>query len=53
MDSPKAEHESDSESYSTSSQNEENVHGRQSDDVSVLLVADVRYVFMFNPFISC
>jgi hypothetical protein len=52
MDSAKAEHDSDSESYSTSSQNEENTSSRQSDDVPMLLVADVRHAFMFNSFIS-
>jgi hypothetical protein len=49
MDSAKVEHDSDSESYSTSSQNEENISSRQRDDVPVMLVADVRYAFIFNP----
>jgi len=54
MDSAKVEHDSDSESYSSSSQNEENISSRQSDDdVPVMLVADVRYAFIFNPLRSC
>jgi hypothetical protein len=36
------ERDSDSESCSTSSQNEEIISGTQSDDVPVLLVAEVR-----------
>ena len=53
MDYAKVEHDSDSESYSASSQNEENMSSRQSDDVPVMLVADVRYAFIFNPLRSC
>ena len=53
MESAKVEHDSDSESYSSSSQNEENISSRQSDDVPVMLVADVRYAFIFNPLRSC
>jgi hypothetical protein len=46
MDSAKVEHDSDSDSYSSSSQSEENISSRQSDDVPVMLVADVRYAFI-------
>lgn len=53
MDSAKVEHDSDSESYSSSSQSEENISNRQSDDIPMLLVADVSYDFIFNPFRSC
>jgi hypothetical protein len=52
MDSAKAEHDTDSESYSASSQNEENIGSRRSNDVPVLLVADVRHAFIFNLVIS-
>jgi hypothetical protein len=47
MNVVKMEHDSDSESYSTSSRNEENGSGTQSDEVPVLLVAEVRQCFMF------
>jgi hypothetical protein len=47
MNIMKMEHDSDSESSSTSSQNEENISGTQSDEVPVLLVAEVRQGFVF------
>jgi hypothetical protein len=47
MNIVKMEHDSDSESYSTSSQNEGNISGMQSDEVPVLLVAEVRQGFVF------
>jgi hypothetical protein len=36
------EHDSDSESYATSSENEENISGAQSNDIPILLIAEVR-----------
>jgi hypothetical protein len=47
MNIMKMEHDSDSESYSTSSQNEENISGTQSDEAPVMLVAEVRKDFVF------
>jgi hypothetical protein len=46
MNTVKLEHDSHSESYSTSSQNEEHITCTQNDEVSALFVEEVRHDFI-------